>query len=213
MTTLTVKNQQGADAGLLELSDLVFAADKKAIVVREVYNAYRTNQRQGTHATKNRPLVSGGGKKPWKQKGTGRARQGSTRAPQWRHGATCFGPMPKDYREKVNRKKRAIAYRSLLTSKREAGEIIVVDSLNFGPEAKTKDVRALLRALGAKPKSLIITAVANPDLVRAARNLGNDEKTPTTVSVVDAVNIFDLLTCDTLIIEKAAVAVIEERLS
>lgn len=213
MPTLTVKNQQGSDNGSLDLAPQVFEVDPNPVVVREVYNAYRTNQRQGTHSTRNRARIHGGGKKPWRQKGTGRARAGSSRSPLWRGGATIFGPMPKKYHEKVPRKKRQAAYRSLLTAKLQAGEIIVVDSIDFSSEPKTRNVVAFRDALGARRKTLIVTAGRNDSLVRATSNLASSKTHPTRVEVVDALSIFDLLVCDSLIIEKKAISLLQERLS
>ncbi|CAN5377036.1 50S ribosomal protein L4 [soil metagenome] len=213
MPTLKIKNMKGAEAGSVELNDAVFGADQNAVLVREVYNAYRANQRQGTHSTKTRAFVSGGGKKPWKQKHTGRARQGSIRAPQWRHGAIVFGPLPKDYREKVNKKKRQGAFRALLSSKLERGEILVVDALDFSKSPKTKDVVAMLAGLGVTGKTLIVTNEKNESLLQAAGNLAGSDKTPVKVQIVNAVSIFCLLTCNTLIITQDALNVLQERLS
>ena len=213
MPTVQIKNQQGGEAGTLELAPAVFAADQNAVLVREVYNAYMTNQRQGTHSTKTRAFVSGGGKKPWKQKHTGRARQGSIRAPQWRHGAIVFGPLPKEYYEKVNRKKRQGAFRAVLSSKLERNEIVVVEGFSFGQVPKTKDFVSALKTLGAKGKTLVVTAAKDETLLRAAGNLAGSSETPTRVEVVDALSIFDLLTADTLVITKDALAALQERLA
>ncbi|MBI1292733.1 50S ribosomal protein L4 [bacterium] len=212
MPVVTIKNQQGGDAGTVDLASGVFAAEQNAVLVREVYNAYMQNQRQGTHKTKTRGLVSGGGKKPWKQKHTGRARQGSIRAPQWRHGAIIFGPVPRDYREKINSKKKQGAFRALLSAKLERGEVIVVDAISLDAP-KTKSVVAFRAAVGAKGKTLIVTAEKNENLVRATANLGSSAATPTRVGVVNAVSIFDLLTCDTLVVTKDALNSLQERLS
>ena len=213
MPTVAVKNQSGGDAGTLELSADVFDAKQNAVLVREVYNAYMANQRQGTHSTKTRGFVSGGGKKPWKQKHTGRARQGSIRAPQWRGGAIIFGPLPKDYREKINRKKRQGAFRALLSAKFAAGEVVVIDALNFGADAKTKQAVSLLKAVGARRKTLIVTKDKNEGLIRAASNLGASKTTPAQVQIVDAVSIFDLLVADTLVITQDALTALQERLA
>ncbi len=183
------------------------------MLVREVYNAHMANQRQGTHSTKTRAHVSGGGKKPWKQKHTGRARQGSIRAPQWRGGAIVFGPLPRDYREKTNTKKRQGAFRAVLSSKLAAGEIIAVQSLDFPAGSKTKSVIEALAKLGAKGKTLIVTATVNDGLVRAAANLAGSATTPARVLPVNALSIFDLLACETLVITKDALATLEARLA
>jgi large subunit ribosomal protein L4 len=212
MPVVTIKNQQGGDAGTLELASGVFEAEQNAVLVREVYNAYMQNQRQGTHQTKTRAMVRGGGKKPWKQKHTGRARQGSIRAPQWRHGAIIFGPVPRDYREKINTKKKQGAFRALLSAKLERGEIIIVETISLDAP-KTKSVVAFRDAVGAKGKTLIVTATKNDNLVRGAANLGSSATAPTRVDVVYAVSIFDLLTCDTLVVTKDALTSLQERLS
>jgi large subunit ribosomal protein L4 len=213
MPVVTIKNQQGADAGSIELASSVFEAEQNAVLVREVYNAYMANQRQGTHQTKTRALVSGGGRKPWKQKGTGRARQGSTRAPQWRHGAIIFGPVPRDYREKVNQKKRQGAFRALLSSKLAAGEIIVVESIDLTSAPRTKAAVALRESLGAKGRTLFVTLEKNEPLVRATSNLAGSATHPTRTEVVSAVSVFDLLTSETLVITKDALASLQERLA
>lgn len=213
MATITVKTQTGADAGSLAVAPAVFEAEQNAVLVREAYNAFRTNQRQGTHSTKTRGFVSGGGRKPWKQKHTGNARQGSIRAPQWRHGAIIFGPLPKKYHEAVPRKKRQGAFRALLSAKLAAGEVIVVDALDFGASPKTKSVLALRKAVGAKGRTLIVTKDKNVALVRAAANLGSSTQDPTQVQVLDAATIFDLLVADTLILTKDAFAALQERLA
>lgn len=213
MPTLTIKKQGGGDSGKIELAPAVFEVEPNEVLVREVYNSFMTNQRQGTHSTKTRAFVRGGGKKPWKQKGTGRARQGSIRAPQWRGGAVVFGPLPKKYHEKVNRKKSAGAYRSVLSAKLAAGEIIAVDSLDFSSKPRTKTVVEALAKLGAKGKTLVVTKEKNEGLSRAAANLAGSEKTPVRVSVVDSVTIFDLLVCETLVITSDALKSLEERLA
>lgn len=213
MPTLTVKTQQGSENGSLELAPQVFEVDVNPIAVREVYNAYRTNQRQGTHSTRNRARIRGGGRKPWRQKGTGRARAGSNRSPLWRGGATIFGPMPKKYHEKVPRKKRRLAFRSVLTSKLANGEIIVTEAIDFSAAPKTREVIAFLDSLGAGRKTLIVTTGRNDALIRAAANLRSSKVRPTRVEVVDALSIFDLLVCDTLVIERDAITLLQERLS
>jgi large subunit ribosomal protein L4 len=212
MPALTVKKQDGSEVGNVQLAPAVFEAEKNAVLVREVYNAYRANQRQGTHDTKTRGTVRGGGRKPWKQKGTGRARQGSIRSVQWRGGNVAHGPHPRDYSEKVNKKKRQGAFRALLTSKLEAGEIIIVDELDFSASPKTREVVAFRNKLGVQGKVLIVTAKKNDALYRAARNLQGSSKAPTKVQVVEAVSIFDLLVSKTLILTKEALQAFEERL-
>lgn len=208
MPTLAVKKTDGSDAGQIELSSDVFAVEKNPIVVREAVNAYLSNQRQGTHMTKNRALVRGGGKKPWKQKGTGRARAGSNRSPIWVGGGTIFGPQPRSYNEKVNTQKKRIAFRSVLTSRVEEENLIIVDAIDFSAEPKTRKVVEFLEKVGASGRILIVTAQNNDFVLRAANNLPFAN-----VTTADSVNIHDLLLADTVIIEKAAVELIQERAS
>ncbi|MCC6548173.1 50S ribosomal protein L4 [Candidatus Sumerlaeota bacterium] len=212
---MKTKKQTGAAGADFELSPAVFEADQNAVLVREVYTAWMTNQRQGTHSTKTRAHVRGGGKKPWKQKHTGRARQGSTRAPQWRGGAIIFGPLPRDYHEKVNKKKRSAAFRAVLSSKLTAGEIIVVDALDFQKKSdvKTKNVVEMLEKVGAKGKTLIVVKERNEGLSRAAGNLAGSAQTPTRVTNVDAISIYDLLVAQTLLITGDALTALQERLA
>ncbi len=213
MPELKVKTQSGKESGAIKLADEVFGVEPNAVLVREVYNAYRTNQRQGTHSTKTRGAVRGGGRKPWKQKGTGRARAGSVRSPIWRGGAITFGPLPRDYEEKVNKKKRKGAYRSLLSDKIAKDEVIVIDEINLSDSVKTKEVVELREKLGlGKEKVLLVTAAKDEKLFRASRNLGSSSLAPTTTQVVSAISIFDLLTCDKLVITKEAMTALEERL-
>jgi large subunit ribosomal protein L4 len=212
MPTITVKKQTGEESGSLELNSSVFGAEHHAVLVREVYNAYMANQRQGTHSVKTRTTVRGGGAKPWKQKGTGRARQGSIRSPQWRGGAIAHGPSPRDYREKINKKKKSGAYRALLSAKLANNEIIVVDTIDFSGEPKTRKVVEFLESLGIAGKTLIVTNEKNDQFLRAVSNLKSSASHPTKAQVVNAVSIFDLLTCETLVIEKAALETLQERL-
>lgn len=208
MATLTLKKQDGSDAGSFELAPAVFETEPNAVVVREVYNAYMANQRQGTHSTKTRGHVRGGGAKPWKQKGTGRARQGSIRATQWRGGAIAHGPLPRSYNQKINKKKKALAYRSLLASKLGSNEIIGLDAIKFD-SPRTKDVTGMLNALNADTrKVLIVTQEKDDSLLRAAANLETVK-----VQVVNAISIFDLLVCDRLVITRDALQTLQERLS
>ncbi len=215
MAEAQLYKSNGEEAGPIDVAASLFKAevtDKRRTVVREVYNAYRTNQRQGTHATKTRGLVSGGGRKPWKQKGTGRARQGSIRAPQWRGGAIVHGPLPKEYREKVNRRKRQIAFRTVLASKFDANVIRFVETIDLeGP--KTRHVVALRESLKATGKTLIVTAGKDEALARAARNLESSATHPTRVRPVVSISIADLLHADTLILTVEALRALEERLA
>lgn len=206
MLNASVKTLKGQETGKVELPSAVFEAPVKTVVMREVLNAFLANQRQGTASTKTRAFVSGGGKKPWRQKGTGRARQGSIRASQWRGGATAFGPTPRDYTKRVNRKKRRIALVSALTSLAQEGKISVIDSFDLGALPKTKNMVALLEAFGLSgQKVLLVTDAPHDVLLRSARNLPDVK-----VSVYNNLNIFDLLYHDHLVVDRAALAKIQE---
>lgn len=219
MATLTVKNGSGADAGSVDLAPEVFEKEPNLVLIRELYTATMANARQGTHKTKTRGEVRGGGKKPWKQKGTGRARAGSTRSPIWVGGGTIFGPMPRSYREKVNKKKRQAAFRSYFAAKLQDSQdeskkdqFIIIDDISLSDPPKTKDAVAFLNAIGATGKTLIVTKEKNGALVRAARNLEGSSQTPTRIAIASALSIVDLLRCDTLVMTKDALADIQERL-
>jgi large subunit ribosomal protein L4 len=209
MATLNVKNLQGVDAGTVEVSDRVFAVEPNKNAVRQAYLAYAANQRQGTHATKTRGLVSGGGRKPFKQKGTGRARQGSTRAPQYRGGAIIFGPQPRSYNQKVNRKVKSLALFSALSDLRNQNRIVVLDSLDL-PAPRTKEFVALMARLGIAEarKVVVLTGEENRNLSLAARNVPNAMVLP-----VHNINIFELLTCDYIVTTSQSVKTLEDLLS
>lgn len=209
MATLTVRNLQGSDAGSLTVSDAVFGAEPNVSAVRQAYLAYSANQRQGTHATKMRGDVRGGGRKPFRQKGTGRARQGSSRAPQYRGGAIIFGPQPRSYRQKLNKKVKSLALFSALSDLRAQNRIVVLDSLDL-PSAKTKDFVALLDTLGiaAERKILVLVGGEETNTGLAARNVSNVMLLP-----VNNINIFDLLTCDYIVTSSDAVRKLEEAIA
>lgn len=208
MPSVPVKDMSGSDVGEITLAESVFAAEANPVVVREVYNAYMANQRQGTHATKGWNDVSGGGSKPWKQKGTGRARTGSIRAPQWRGGAIIHGPQPRSYRQATPAKKRRLATRSVLSSRCAEGAIRIVDSLDVSNEPKTRRVAALLEALGATGSVLIVTEDKNELLLRAARNLPY-----VMVQVAGSLSIYELLLSDTVVMTRAAAELLQEKLA
>jgi len=190
----------------VDLLPAVFEAPVKPVVLREVVNRYMANQRQGTHSTKTQAMVSGGGRKPWKQKHTGRARQGSTRATQWRGGGTTFGPHPRSYWTKMPKKKRQVALRSALSDLAQKNSVFVVEDFGLSAKPKTKDALALLAALGlAEKKVLILTDAPNSTLILSARNLPNVK-----VSVVNNLNIYDLLYYDALILSRPALERIQE---
>ena len=188
----------------IELKDEIFAIEPNKSAMHLVVVNYLANQRQGTQSTLTRSEVSGGGKKPWKQKGTGRARQGSTRAPQWTHGGIALGPKPRDYGFDVNKKVRRLAMKSALSSKVAADEMIVVD--DFSMDAiKTKEMANILSAVKAGKKTLIVLPEKNDVLYKSARNIEG-----TNVSLVNTLNVYDILNCNTIVVLKDAVAKIEE---
>ncbi|MFH0792789.1 MAG: 50S ribosomal protein L4 [bacterium] len=204
MATVNVVDANGNKTGTVDLNATLFEAPVNKIAVRLALNQYRANQRQGTSSAKTRRFVSGGGKKPWKQKHTGRARAGSNRSPLWRHGAVIFPPQPRSYRQKLNRKVKRSAFASALSSLREEGRLLVVEQWPV-KEFKTKTVVELLGKLKVEGNCLMLTHQSDEHLQYSARNL-NEVK----VSVVENLNIYDLLTCDTLVASKAAVEKLQE---
>ncbi len=204
MPNINVVNMAGETVGAMELSEKVFAAEVKECVLHAAVVAYLANQRQGTQSTLTRTEVSGGGKKPWKQKGTGRARQGSTRAPQWTHGGIALGPKPRSYRIDLNKKVKRAALFGALTSKVNENDLVVVDAIT-ATEYKTKTMVAMLNAIGAKKKVLVVLPESDKLVVKS---LANIEFVKTTAW--NAINTYDILDCDTLVIAKAAVEKIEE---
>lgn len=203
MQTVAVYDKSGKAVGELALSDKVFGAEINRAVLYMAIKNYLANQRQGTQSTLTRAEVSGGGRKPWRQKGTGRARQGSIRSPQWTHGGIALGPKPRSYRFSLNRKVRRIAMLSALSSKVKDGDLIVMEDLSFD-SIKTKPVAAMLSALGAR-KALLVSAVSDTVLYKSARNIEGVKAAP-----VNAINVYDILKYDKLIVSKDAVARLEE---
>jgi large subunit ribosomal protein L4 len=204
MPVVTIYDMAGKSVGEMELSDSVFGiAPNKALLHAAVVN-YLANQRQGTQSTLTRAEVRGGGRKPYRQKGTGRARQGSTRAPQWRHGGVALGPKPRSYRFALNRKQKRLAILSAFSSKVLENNFIVVDNISFS-EYKTKAVISMLSALGADGKAMIVTAVADDKVVRSAANIPG-----VTTAPANSVNVYDVLNCGKFIISKDAVSKLEE---
>lgn len=204
MTKLAVLDKTGKQVSDVELSDSVFAIKPNEPAMHLMVVNYLANQRQGTQSTLTRSEVSGGGKKPWRQKGTGRARQGSTRAPQWTHGGIALGPKPRSYRFDVNKKVRRLAMKSALSSKVAAQEMIVLD--DFGMDAiKTKEIAGVLAALKADKKTLIVLPEKNDVIYKSARNIEG-----TLVTLVSTLNVYDILNCNTIVVLKDAVAKIEE---
>lgn len=204
MAKLAVLDKTGKKVSDIELKGEIFAIEPNKSAMHLVVVNYLANQRQGTQSTLTRSEVSGGGKKPWKQKGTGRARQGSTRAPQWTHGGIALGPKPRDYGFDVNKKVRRLAMKSALSSKVAADEMIVVD--DFSMDAiKTKEMANILSAVKAGKKTLIVLPEKNDVLYKSARNIEG-----TNVSLVNTLNVYDILNCNTIVVLKDAVAKIEE---
>ena len=204
MAKLAVLDKTGKKVSDIELKDEIFAIEPNKSAMHLVVVNYLANQRQGTQSTLTRSEVSGGGKKPWKQKGTGRARQGSTRAPQWTHGGIALGPKPRDYGFDVNKKVRRLAMKSALSSKVAADEMIVVD--DFSMDAiKTKEMANILSAVKAGKKTLIVLPEKNDVLYKSARNIEG-----TNVSLVNTLNVYDILNCNAIVVLKDAVAKIEE---
>jgi large subunit ribosomal protein L4 len=204
MPKINVLNQSGNQVAELTLSDYVFGIEPHQQALYDVVNAQRAAMRQGTHDVKNRGEVSGGGKKPWRQKGTGRARQGSTRSPQWRHGGIVFGPTPRSYAVKMNQKVRQLALRSALSYHAANGQLKVVES--FAIEApKTKLFQQLLDTLGVVGKTLVVATEFADNELLAARNI------PTVAfSLVGHVSVYDILNCKNLVITQAVVQALEE---
>ena len=204
MANVSVVNMAGEKVSELTLKDEIFAIEPNTSAMHIAVVNYLANQRQGTQSTLTRSEVSGGGKKPWRQKGTGRARQGSTRAPQWYHGGIALGPKPRSYSFTINKKVRRLAMKSAFSAKLADNEIIVLDSLELA-EIKTKEIAKLLSAVGAAKKALIVLPEKNDIIYRSARNIAGAK-----VTLVNTLNVYDLLNCDSLIILKDAVAKIEE---
>ena len=204
MANVKVVNMQGAAVGEIVLSDDIFASEVSVSAMHAVVRAYMNAQRQGTQSAKTRTEVRGGGKKIYRQKGTGNARHHGRRAPQFTHGGVVFAPKPRDYRISVPRKVRRLAMKSALTSKVADSEIIVVDHIELA-EAKTKNVATMLKALGADKKALIVTADPDEMVVRASNNIQNVKTT-----FVGSLNVVDILNCDKFIISQDAVKRVEE---
>lgn len=203
MANVSVYNMEGNEVGTLELNDAVFGVEVNEHLVHMAVVAQLANKRQGTQKAKTRSEVSGGGRKPWRQKGTGHARQGSIRAAQWTGGGIIFAPTPRDYEVKMNKKERRAALKSALTSKVQENKLVVVDSLALA-EAKTKEMQKVLTNLKAD-KALVVTADDDQKVVLSARNIA-DVQTAT----VNTINVYDVMKHNTVVVTKDAVASIEE---
>lgn len=204
MPTVSVYSMSGRKTGSMELSEAVFGIEPNQTVMHSAVINYLANQRQGTQSTKTRTEVSGGGRKPWRQKGTGHARQGSTRAPQWTHGGIALGPKPRSYRFALPKKVRRLALQSAFSSKVAAGEMLVLSKLTLD-EIKTKTVATMLKALGADKKVLLVLPQKDEKVVLAARNIPGVK-----TALVNTLNVYDVLNCDKFIVVKDAVAQLEE---
>lgn len=204
MPEIKVVNMAGNDVGTMELSDKVFGAEVNTAVLHAAVVAYLSNQRQGTQSTLTRTEVSGGGKKPWRQKGSGRARQGSTRAPQWTHGGVALGPKPRLYKVKLNKNVRRVAMFSALSSKVASGEMIVVDSIACS-EYKTKTMVKMLADIKAAKKSLVVLPENDKTVIGSLNNIEGVK-----VSQWNTLNVYDIMNCDSLVVAKDAVNKIQE---
>lgn len=204
MPKMNVVDMTGKVVGEIELNDSVFGIEPNTAVMHADVKSYLANQRQGTQSTLTRAEVSGGGRKPRRQKGSGCARQGSTRAPQWTHGGIALGPKPRDFGYTINKKAKKLAIRSALSAKTAAGQLVVVDNIALD-EVKTRNMEAFLKAVGAEGKALVITPEVNKNVVLSARNIPGVQ---TTFSGV--ICVYDILKADKLVVGKAAVEKLQE---
>lgn len=204
MTKVSVLSQTGASVGEIELNDAIFGIEPNEAVLFDAVVAQRASLRQGNHKVKNRSEVAGGGRKPWRQKGTGRARQGSIRSPQWRGGGVVFGPTPRSYAYKLPKKVRRLALKSALSAKVLEQNVVVLDALTFDAP-KTKDFKAVLAALEINKKALFVTAEINENVILSARNIPG-----VTVLTAEGINVLDLLGHDKVVFTQDAVKKVEE---
>ena len=204
MLKTNVYDMNGKQVGEIELSEAVFGIEPNESVVHDVVKNHLANCRQGTQSALTRAEVSGGGKKPWRQKGTGHARQGSTRAPQWTHGGIVFAPKPRDYSYTLNKKVRRLALKSVLSAKAASGDIVVIDEIKMD-EIKTKTFKNFLSAVGADCKALVVTAENDAIVVKSAANIPG-----VMVTFANLINVYDILNAKKLVVDQAALAKIEE---
>jgi large subunit ribosomal protein L4 len=204
MPSINVVDMKGKKVGTVDLNDAIFAVEPNEAVMHQMVVSYLANQRQGTQSALTRSEVSGGGKKPWRQKGTGRARQGSTRAPQWTHGGVVFAPKPRNYSFSVNKKAKRLALKSALSTKVADSELIVVDAIKTD-EFKTKVMVEMLNAVGADSKTLIVLPEVDKKVIKSASNIQGVK-----TAQVNELNVYDILNADKLVIAKDAVSKIEE---
>ena len=204
MSTIKVLNMAGAEVGTVELNDGIFGIEPNTAVVHEVVKNHLANCRQGTQSALTRAEVSGGGKKPWRQKGTGHARQGSTRAPQWTHGGIVFAPKPRDYSYTLNKKVKRLAMKSVLSAKAQEENLVVIDAIKMD-EIKTKSFKNFLKAVNADCKALVVTAENDDIVVKSAANIPG-----VLVTFANLINVYDILNAKKLVVDQAALAKIEE---
>ena len=204
MLKTNVYNMSGAVVGEIELSEAVFGVTPNQSVVHDVVKNHLANKRQGTQSALTRAEVSGGGRKPWRQKGTGRARQGSTRAPQWTHGGIVFAPKPRDYSYTLNKKAKRLALKSVLSAKVAEENLVVIDSIKMD-SVKTKDFAAFLKAVGCDTKTLVVTAAPDANVIKSGRNIPGCE-----ITFANLINVYDVVNATKLVVDQAALAKIEE---
>ena len=204
MSSMKVLNMAGAEVGTVELSDAIFGIEPNSVVVHEVVKNHLANRRQGTQSALTRAEVSGGGKKPWRQKGTGHARQGSTRAPQWTHGGIVFAPKPRDYSYVLNKKVKRLALKSVLSAKAAEGKLVVIDSIKMDA-IKTADFRKFLSAVKVDGKAVVVTPEVDNVIVKSARNIPG-----VLTTVANILSVYDIINAQYLVVDQAALAKIEE---
>ena len=204
MLKTNVLDMSGKVVGEIELSEAVFGVEVNESVVHDVVKNHLANKRQGTQSALTRAEVSGGGRKPWRQKGTGRARQGSTRAPQWTHGGIVFAPKPRDYSYTLNKKAKRLALKSVLSAKVAEANLVVIDSIKMD-SVKTKDFAAFLKAVGCDTKTLVVTATPDANVIKSGRNIPGCE-----ITFANLINVYDVVNANKLVVDKAALAKIEE---
>ena len=204
MSSMKVLNMAGAEVGTVELSDAIFGIEPNPVVVHEVVKNHLANCRQGTQSALTRAEVSGGGRKPWRQKGTGHARQGSTRAPQWTHGGIVFAPKPRDYSYVLNKKVKRLALKSVLSAKAAEGKLVVIDSIKMDA-IKTAEFRKFLNAVKVDGKAVVVTPEVDNVIVKSARNIPG-----VLTTIANMLNVYDIINAQYLVVDQAALAKIEE---
>ena len=204
MSSMKVLNMAGAEVGTVELSDAIFGIEPNPVAVHEVVKNHLANCRQGTQSALTRAEVSGGGKKPWRQKGTGHARQGSTRAPQWTHGGIVFAPKPRDYSYVLNKKVKRLALKSVLSAKAAEGKLVVIDSIKMDA-IKTADFRKFLSAVKVDGKAVVVTPEVDTVIVKSARNIPG-----VLTTIANMLYVYDIINAQYLVVDQAALAKIEE---